>query len=66
MSKELKVPPKTRPELINSLMNSNSSFILGTGAGNEATWTIRELLAKALLDEEVFKSTWKKFFRDDE
>ena len=64
MAKEVKLPPKTRPELINSLMNSNSSFVLGTEATNEATWIIRELLAKVLVDDETFQSTWKKFFGD--
>jgi hypothetical protein len=58
--------PRTKEELIDNLMDEHASFILGNGAGYTAGLTIRELLAKALLDEEVFKSTWKKFFREDE
>lgn len=60
------MPPRTKEELIDNMMDENSSFILGNGAGIQANETIRELLAKALLDEEVFKSTWKKFFRENE
>ena len=55
----------TREELIDSIMKENASFILGRGASYRASLTIRELLAKALLDEEVFKSEWKKFFREN-
>lgn len=57
---------RTREELIDNIMDEHASFILGKGATYAAGVTIRELLAKALLDEEAFQSTWKKFFRDNE
>lgn len=57
--------PRTRKELIDYIMASNASFILGNGAGVQANVAIRELLHKALLDEELFTQTWKKFLRDD-
>ncbi len=57
---------RTREEdIIDIIMNQEASFILGQGAGIQAHQTIRELLKVALLDEKVFKETWKKFFRGE-
>ena len=58
--------PRTREELVDNIMDEHASFVLGRGAGNTAGKVIRELLHKALLDEQVFSETWKKFFREDE
>lgn len=57
---------RTREELIDNLMDEYASFILGRGAGPQASITIRTLLRKTLEDENTFEETWKKFFREGE
>jgi hypothetical protein len=51
-------------ELVQKIMSSNASFILGNGAGIQANNVIKDLLHKALLDERIFTETWKIFFKE--
>ena len=54
--------PRSREELIDNIMDEDTSFILGRGAGRTANQTIQKLLLVALKDDKIFEETWKQFF----